>query len=832
MVRGGDTVSSAASVAYLMLGASLAFLAGVGVQLAQPVLPPRALLGGVLVLGLLALAAGLWCRLSTGQLTAPVARRRLAGPLLLAAPALLGWAQTGWQATERLATRLPHALEGLDLVVTGVVADLPQRLHNGQRFEFRPEAAHRLGDPVVLPPRLLLGWYSGWHEDATRHGPLASLRAGQRWTFTLRLRRPHGTLNPHGYDVELAWFERGIGATGYVRDGPVPARLLAEAAGHPVARARQALRDAIEAAVPDRRASGVLAALSLGDQSAIDRSDWALFRDTGIAHLMAISGLHVTMFAWLAAWLVATLWRLSPRACLRLPAPHAGRWIGLLLAIAYAVFSGWGVPSQRTVWMLALVTLLQSLGRRWPWPMVLASAAVLVTSVDPWALLQPGFWLSFVAVALLMASDPVRQPLATPSRWRRRLEPLWQGLRTQWVATLGLTPLSLVFFQQVSVVGLLANLVAIPLVTLVITPLALLGVFWTPLWWLGALLVQGLGEFLAWIAAWSGAVWRVAVAPVWAQLAGLLAAVLLILPWPWRLRLLALPLALPMLLPPRELPDHGRFELIALDVGQGSAVLVSTRHHLLVYDAGPQYSRDTDAGQRVLLPLLQGRGEWRIDRLLLSHRDSDHVGGAAALLRTLPVGELLSSLEPEHPLLQTGVAARPCLAGQAWTWDGVDFEVLHPLQVEPAPGLKPNALSCVLRVAAGAPGGGSALLTGDIERRQELALVAATPSERLASTVLLVPHHGSRTSSSEVFLDAVQAKVGLVQAGYRNRFGHPVEQVLARHRARGTQVVESTRCGAWTWQGDAALQTARCERERRRRHWHDQPAPADPHPLR
>ena len=713
-------------------------------------------------------------------------------------------------------------------MVTGLVADLPQQSPQGLRFLFRPEAALAQGEPVALPSRLMLGWYSGWHEDAVLSAPQASLRAGQRWRFTLRLRRPHGNLNPAGYDLELAMFEQGIGATGYVRDGPASPRLLDAAAGHPVSRLRQAVRDAIQRSVQDTRAAGVLAALAVGDQSAIGREDWVLFRNTGIAHLVSISGLHVTMFAWGAGLLVGLAWRCSDALCLWWPAPMAARWGGLALATAYAVLSGWGLPSQRTVVMLMLVTLLSTLSRRWPWAMVLSVAAALVTLGDPWALLQPGFWLSFMAVGLLMASDPAsgRPRRGAVSLRRRVLDNLWQGLRTQWTATLGLTPLSLLCFQQVSVVGLLANLVAIPVVTLLITPLALLGVLWAPLWQVGAWAVQCLGRFLATLAAWPAAVWQAPVAPLWAQALGLIAAVMMVLPWPWRLRLLAVPLALPLLMPPMPRPALGSFELVAVDVGQGTAALVRTRHHLLLFDAGPQYARDSDAGQRILLPLLQARGERRIDRLVLSHRDSDHVGGARALVQALAVGEVLSSLEPDHPLLDLGPPVQRCESGQRWVWDGVDFEVLQPPagSYDLRPGLKPNALSCVIRVSGRSARSGSVLLTGDVERPQELAMVA-TAGEGLRSTVMISPHHGSKTSSSLALLEAVQPQVVVVQAGYRSRFGHPAPEVIARYRLRGVTVVQTTRCGAWTWQGEAALTSIRCERQRRARHWHDAAPP-------
>ncbi|MDP1900958.1 MAG: DNA internalization-related competence protein ComEC/Rec2 [Rubrivivax sp.] len=783
---------------------ALGWLAGVALQLQQPVLwaamAAAALCGAA---GLTMLLAWRW-------------RRRWAGTLALTlGAAALGFGGTTLRAQDRLVQALAPALEGQDLVVTGRVAGLPQASLMGTRFVFETESALRQGTPVTLPPRLSLAWYRGADDDAWISGPAEALRAGQRWRLTLRLRAPHGHFNPGGFDLELWMFEQGMGASGYVRAGPdAPAVKLAENAGHPVERLRQRLREAIATHVPDAAAAGVLAALAVGDQAAIEREGWEVFRNTGVAHLMSISGLHITMFAWLAGGLAGRLWRLHPRLPLALPAPLAARWGGLAAAAGYALLAGWGVPAQRTVWMIAVVALLRSAGVRWPLHAVLLAAAGVVTLADPWAMLQPGFWLSFVAVALLVAAEPVHASGPPASGGCARGWAALRGaLRTQAVATVGLAPLTLVFFQQVSLVGFLANALAIPVVTLLITPLALLGVLLPPLWSLAAVIVQGLTAYLQVLASWPLAVWQAAAAPPWAVACGLWGGALAVLPLPWRLRVLAVPLMLPLLAPPVARPPEGRFELVAADVGQGTAVLVRTRGHLLVFDAGPQYSPESDAGGRVLLPLLRARGETRIAGLMLSHRDSDHVGGAAALLDALPVGGLWSSLAPDHPLLARSVPQRRCDAGQRWEWDGVRFEVLHPLPGDHAMALKSNALSCVLRVQGQ---GHSVLITADIEAAQEAALVQREGSA-LRSDVLLVPHHGSRTSSSAEFIAAVQPRVAVVQAGYRSRFGHPMPDVVERYRARGIEVVRSDRCGAWTL---PATGQAYCEREVNRRYWH------------
>ncbi|MDH5328990.1 MAG: DNA internalization-related competence protein ComEC/Rec2 [Aquincola sp.] len=729
----------------------------------------------------------------------------------------LAFATAGWRAQARLAERLDPALEGRDLVVTGIVAQMPRRLADGVRFTFDVERATTMqGGVVAIPTRISLGWYRGGQEEAALLAPYDKLAAGQRWRLAVRLKQPHGTLNPHGFDLELWMFEQGLGAAGYVRvERRGDAELMGERAGVPLERWRQAVRDAIDAKVRDERAAGVLAALAVGDQAAIERSDWDLFRATGIAHLVSISGLHITMFAWLAAAMVGALWRRSERATLWCPAPVAARWGGLGAAALYALLAGWGVPAQRTVWMLATAALLAQFGVRWPWPLVLLVVAAVVTLVDPWALLQPGFWLSFVAVGLLLVAEPAKHGAGSATRLRAVARSMRHGVRTQVIATLGLAPLTLVFFQQVSLVGFVANLLAIPLITLLITPMSLLGVLVPPLWQLGAVLLQGLTQVLGLLAALPGAVWTAAVAPWGVQAGALLGAALLVMPLPWRLRALALPLALPLFAPAVGHPPEGAMQVTVADVGQGSAILVRTRGHALLHDAGAQFSRESDAGARVLLPLLRALGVGRVDLLMLSHRDNDHVGGAPALIAGLPVAAISSSLEPDHPLRATAVPHQRCEAGQSWRWDGVEFRVLHPWSedyVRAAP--RPNTLSCTLAVTDAQ--GRQLLLTGDLEAEQEARLVH-TPGAALSSEVLIVPHHGSKTSSTPAFIDAVAPRFAVVQAGYRNRFGHPAPEVAQRYVARGVALVRSDRCGAWTW---APGEPPRCERDASRRYWH------------
>jgi competence protein ComEC len=738
---------------------------------------------------------------------------------------LLAFALCGLRSMHFAAQGLDPALEGRDIAVTGVVAAMPQRNETGLRFRLEVESASMADAPVRIPPQLYLGWYGGVIPDPDGIFELqrqaAELHAGERWRMTLRLKAPHGNSNPHGFDYELWLWEQGLQATGYVRSGPrdTPPQRLGDTWRHPVERARQDVRDRIFEHVADRKTAGLIAALVVGDQNAIDRADWDIFRATGVAHLMSISGLHITMFAWAAALLVGALWRRSERLCLAWPAQHAALVGGMLLAAGYALFSGWGVPSQRTIWMLATVGLLRLSARRWPWPQVWLLACAVVVALDPWALLQAGFWLSFVAVGVLFATDAGLAPVAsgTGTRLKRAASRVVASLREQWVITVALTPLTLLLFGQVSLVGLLANAVAIPWVTLVITPLAMTGVLFSPLWDVAAWAVQALAVYLGWLAALPFATISSPAPPVWAGVAGVIGGVLLAMRLPWHARALGLPLLLPVLLWQAPRPAPGQFELLAADIGQGNAVIVRTAAHALVYDSGPRYSPESDAGHRVLVPLLRAMDE-KVDILMLSHRDTDHTGGAVAVLQMQPQAELLSSIEDSHEL-QSVRRARRCTAGRRWQWDGVDFELLHPVAADYEAANRPNSMSCVLRISNGVR---TALLVGDIEQPQEARLVeqfVSTESSLLRADVLLVPHHGSKTSSSGAFLDAVQPSLALAQAGYRNRFGHPAQLVLERYRARGVPVIDSPHCGAALWRSDDSSNVT-CQRVLEPRYWH------------
>ena len=764
-----------------MTGAALSFTAGVLFLQQQAALPAPAWLA---LLPLLAALAA-WRR-----------------ALVLPAACAIGFLWAAGFAHLRLADRLAPDLEGVDHEVAGVVASLPAASERGLRFEFEIESAR-----ARLPKRVLLSWYFGAPPEVA-----PAVRPGERWLLTVRLRQPHGHANPHGFDYEAWLTERGIGATGYVslRRGATARRLGERSSpGDRVEQARAAVRDRFKEVLGETPAAGILAALAVGDQRAISSEEWRLFSRTGVTHLMSISGLHVTLVSGLFAWLAAALWRRVPRLALALPARKAGAAAAIAAALAYTLLAGFAVPAQRTFYMVTVVALALWSGRIASPVRTLALALAVVAALDPWAPLQAGFWLSFGAVALIFHVS---------AGWTQGEPRALQWLRVQWAITVGLAPAALFLFAQVSVAGPLANALAIPLVSAVVTPLALAAAVIPvdALLHLGEWLAQGLLQYLEWCAQLPAAVWQQHAPPLWATLLALAGAAWLLLPrgFPWRASGLAL--MLPAAALPAPAPAPGEAWVTAFDVGQGLAVLVRTGRHALLYDAGPAYGREGDSGERIVVPALRALGVARLDALLLTHNDTDHTGGALSVLENLEVGAVLSSLPERHPVLAMALAPVRCRRGHAWEWDGVKFEVLHPA---PGPAARRrNDESCVLRVSAG---GAAMLLTGDIERGAENQLLRGAA---LHADALLVPHHGSRSSSSEDFLDAVRPRLAVAASGYRSRFGHPHAEVLARYAARRIALLRTDLHGAVTVRLGGAGARAEAERARRPRYWHV-PAP-------
>lgn len=793
-------------------------------------------------------AVGLYATVALACLAAWLARRPVQaggaaafrGILLHAAGAVLclalGAAYAAWRAEPRLADALAHEHENLVTRLVLQVDGLATRTDGGQRFEARV-----LHSPVAgVPSRLMVSWPDAGPAPATalRTGDQPAspgtpgsrlVMPGQVFSAAMVLRRPHGAWNPHGFDFEAWMFERGLRASATVRGVP---RLVDDRPAADfsilVQRIRHVLRAAAEPALEGTRYGPVMLALAIGDQAGVRKDDWAVFNRVGITHLVSISGSHVTMLAALAAacalWSWKRIrWQGMPLAE-RMPAQVVAAGCALVVAWLYCLLAGWGVPAQRTFFMLATVAGSAMLRLPLSASRVLIAAAVLVTMFDPWAPLASGFWLSFGAVAILMLADAGRWRLPTGRKWVRALS---AAARLQMAITLALVPLLAIQFHEISLASPLANAVAIPVVSLLVTPLALAGVLLAP--------VPVLGMPGAWLAQLGEWIFRWMMVPV-AWLAQAEWSTLSVAAPPWPLvvlgcagvwyslqprgvpgRLPALLLLLPIGLYQPGRPPYGGWKLTALDVGQGGAVVLQTRNHVVVFDTGPPFGREADAGERVVWPYLRAAGARRVDELVVSHGDADHAGGLRSVLGQVAVSRMRASYAVPDDAAQRPAVA-PCRAGQGWAVDGVVFAFLHPQAALPESEnpRDTNANSCVLHVQGLYH---SALLTGDIGVAEERALVARH-GRGLQADVVMMAHHGSKTSSAAEFVEGTGASHAFAQAGYLSRFGHPVPEVVARWQAGGATVHRSDRHGAVTFISEAGGMQVERLRETRGRYWH------------
>jgi len=724
---------------------------------------------------ILGLAAGYLCLLQFAELP-PMALWALllgfAAILIGYAPkiSILGWfllglGWTGLHAHWSLAGRFDTAGEGGAIPLVVAVEGLPVRSSDATRFYARV-LEHGQDAPGLQGRRVRLAWYGN---------PAPEVFPGEHWRLHARLRSPRGTVNPGGFDSERFALQRRIAAVGSVAAAPPPNR-VATSAG------MDALRDRIAGRIGEavaRPSSRFLQGLAVGDTRGLKERDWEVLRATGLSHLLAISGLHVGLVAGFAALWMRLVYRLFPRLGLHWPRPLACALAALLVAAVYALLAGFGLPTQRSLLMLAAALLAVLLRRRQGVMQSLLLAGVVVWAVDPLAPLGAGFWLSFLGVFWLLLCVPAGQGLAAGAK-----SLFW----AQLALGLGLLPLTIVFFGQSSLVGLVLNLAAVPWVSLAVVPPLLLGVALLPWPSLSVPLLQLAGwsmQGLWWLAettaglSWAQAFWPEPGPGV--LLLAVLGVFWLLLPRGVPGKPLAALCFLPLLWPAQQSLADGELRVDLLDVGQGQAVLLRTREHALLYDAGPRHRGGFDAGEAVVLPALRAMGVKHLDVLMISHADSDHAGGTDALRRNLPITHWYSG-EPER-----GGGGLPCRAGHAWHWNGVDFTVLHPPMHFPELG---NESSCVLEVTGP---GGRFLLPGDIGEIIERRL--QREGRLLPLDVLLSAHHGSRSGSTAAFLQATRPRLVLVSAGYRNRFGHPHPDVIARYRAVQGQVLNTAHHG-------------------------------------
>ncbi len=723
-------------------------------------------------------------------------RYRVLRPLLIVS---IGFLWVWWNAAQILQQRLPAALEGQDVVVEGMIASLPETDGRRTRFAFQVTKLIRGDVAFAGPGRIILSWYYSH----------TALQVGDRWRLHVRLKRPHGLSNPGGFDYESWLFRHHIRANGYVRDDHGNRLLTSSRWDHPVDRQRQDLSQHIAAALSTQAYAGIIRALAIGDRAAITPLQWQTLTATGTSHLVAISGLHVGIVAGFVFFLMRFLWSRLPRFSLRWPASKVAAGAGIVAALAYAALAGFSIPTQRSVIMVMVVLGGVLAGRKTRPSHILAWALLLVLLWDPLAVLEPGFWLSFAAVAVIFYG--MGQRLAVRGMW-------WKWGRVQVLIALGLLPLTIILFQRVSLVAPVANLVAVPWVTLVVVPLTLLGtVLLGPFPVLGHFLLVLASGAVGWIwpllqvlAGSHIAQWMQAAPPLWSYIPALIGVLWLLAPRGVPGRWLGGVLLAPMVLFQPAHPQAGEAWFTLLDVGQGLAAVVETAGHVLVFDTGPAYSTGFDAGSAVIVPFLHHYGIRRIDTLIVSHGDMDHRGGAPAVLRRMVVRRLLTSV-PDKIHWSKG-RVESCLAGQHWQWDGVRFEILYPFVDQPYRG---NDASCVLRIQTARQ---TILIPGDIERRSEQLLVKKEAKE-LTSDVLVAPHHGSNTSSTPAFLQAVHPSYALFAVGYRNRYGFPRPRVVARYHREGARLMESDSDGAITFRLGAALSPLPDSYRRRSRHY-------------
>ncbi len=704
-----------------------------------------------------------------------------------------GFFYAATRAQMRMNDALSPDWEGRDVQVVGVVASLPQRYERSLRFELDIERV--LTPDAVIPSHIALSWWGTAAKDGER-GSQPEIKPGERWQLTVRLRRPHGSANPHGFDYEAWLFERNVRATGTVRPKSGSRRIdaMVHQPAYWIEAARERLRERIIQALPDKPYAGVLAALAIGDQRAIPPDQWQIFTRTGVNHLMSISGLHVTMVSGLIFTLAYGLWRRSARLVLRLPARKAAVIAGVTAALVYTLLAGFEVPAQRTLYMLTVMAVALWLNRVSSALGVLSLALLVVVLIDPWAVLAAGFWLSFGAVGVILYVSVGRIGTA---HW------LVTWVEVQWAVTLALMPALLAMFQQVSIISPVANALAIPLVSLVVVPLTLVGML-LPFDWvlhLAHVVMAGCTFVLEWMSHLPVAVWQQHAPPSWAVALAVAGAVILLLPRGFPLRWTGLAWLLPLFLAAPPPLNEGELQLTVLDVGNGLAVVARTRNHALLFDTGPAYGPQADAGNRMIVPYLRAAGVKQLDTLIVSHDDLDHYGGASSVLQAMPVAQLLTSLPDADPLRFEAEKSARCYAGQSWDWDGVRFDMLHPTRASyDDETVKDNNRGCVLRIAAGK---NVVLIPADIEARAEQQLLDSNRAA-LRAQVLVAPHHGSKTSSIPDFVRAVDPRIVIYPVGYRNRFGHPHVDVEERYLRQGSHVYRSDRDGAVTLHMGAA----------------------------
>ena len=684
-----------------------------------------------------------------------------------------------------LSNELDKAIEGETVIITGKVVSLPETVNSGVRFEFQvAEIKSQDGHSLRNPGKVRLSWYQQYD----------LMQPGSHWRLYVRLKRPHGFRNPGSFNYERWLFQHRIRAVGYVRNKEQN-DLIHKASPFSVNYQRHHLRELINTSHLADFEKSFMHALGLGDRSKILAKNRQILTQTGTMHLLAISGLHIGLVAWLFFILGRWLWAFSGSLPLRMPAQKFAALASLSGALMYAILAGFSIPTQRAFIMLSVWMLSLFFNRKYAGSDIIIISLLLVLIIDPFSVLDTGFWLSFIAISIIAYGMTCRVQ-TNISAWRNIW---WKWGRIQYLVAVGLFPALILWFQQYPLVSIFANIIAVPYVSLIVVPLVLLGIILLPfIFPIGEFVLQLAGQalefiwpFLEYLSSLEFNLWHSASPSPLAFIAGMIGILILLLPKGVPVRWVGMFWLVPLLFPHSKAPETGNFWFTQLDVGQGLASVIQTQNHALIYDTGDKFSKRFNAADAVIIPYLQYRNITHPDLLIVSHKDRDHSGGVKNLLAKYPKIQVLTSVEKE--IVHTNVDK--CVEGQKWQWDGVQFEILSP---PPHKKYQGNNNSCVLKVNNGRH---AILLVGDIERTAESSLIR-TLADKLPATLLIAPHHGSKTSSSPAFIDAVSPKIVIFSVGYRNRFGFPKQDIISRYKSRQVKMLNTAYDGALLFKFD------------------------------
>ncbi len=698
---------------------------------------------------------------------------------------IVGISWANYQGSVLLGTTIDKALESRNLVVEGIVLGVPVSRGRYVQFDFKLHSLKFDGKSHPFPNKIRLKSY---HDQE-------AFQANQFWRFTVRLKQARGLQNPGSqFDYETWLFSNRIRATGYVRNAPDNRLLDPRWSVYSVSQIRSNIQAFIEETLGESPETGILSAILVGLRGRLDESIWETLRNTGTIHLVAISGLHISLLSGIIIWITAGLWRFTGALQNRIAARDAALVAGVLVAIVYSLLAGMTIPTRRALIMLIAVALTFLWRTRTPVQHTLIFALFTVLALDPLAPLDNGFWLSFSAVAIITVL--IHTYPTEPASWKvRAVRFCRQWTMIQLGLGFGMAPFLIIMFNQVSLIAPVANLIAVPVVTIFVVPLGMVGlVFWfagfvdISIWFMSTAvsIIHELMSFLGALGDLEWSVWYPPSKPVGLLIGGVIGLAILRTGFFRYGIVIAMLWLLPVWIHHPQKPEPGGFRYTVLDVGQGLASVIETGNHVLVYDTGSGIPGGMNSGTTVVVPYLRSRGIGSIDTLVVTHEHNDHAGGASGILGAMEVQRFLTGATQQFS------TAEPCHRGQKWNWDGVEFEILWPKSRNDTVG--GNNASCVILVRSGK---NALLLTADIESEVESRLVAEY-GDRIQVSVLQIPHHGSRTSSTVGFIQQVNPELAVLSAGYRNRFNHPNQEVMKRYQTRDVRVFMTPKSGAIT----------------------------------